>query len=317
MANFEDYLNDFSIDGEPEEELAPPEVNASYDDFGKDYNSDYSSSEYDSYDESGSYSSDYDSADSRDSYDSEEYEEEYEDDEYEEKPKKSIKIPNISLKGSGSSGEAKSGGGKFNVTTVCLVACLILSFISILSVGSLKSDVRDMGTSLSGQIAALQASTSQLAERVSALEAGVTTVQETTVAQSSGNSQYINITKEPSSVNSRVGRGDGTEEGGQIGLFFEICANGNGVTYNSFTWYKQDASGQWVSVAFDGANSKNETLGLQHETGKYTQGDYSGSCYSKIYAVGLTSEGFGKYKCLITDSAGEKKWSQEVTISNS
>ena len=116
--------------------------------------------------------------------------------------------------------------------------------------------------------------------------------------------------------NSYVGRGSGEDGDSGIGLFFEICASGNGVTYNSFTWQKQDSGGNWVSVAFDGPKSQNETYGLANETGKYTEGEFSGSSWSKVYAIGLTSAAFGKYRCLVTDSVGETKLSQEVTISN-
>lgn len=318
MANFEDYLNDYSLNDEPEEQLDPPVVSGGYGDelpeldayvySGNGFQGAYGSrSDYAGYNATSYEVPAYDEQSYSDKGES--YDQDYQEDQPERKGFLSgIKLPEFgSAKGKASS--SANGGTSNMLLTLLVAASLLLSLISVISLSSIKSSVKETKDTLSSQIASLTAATSQLSDRVTALESGVSTAQQQTSTE--GTSKYITISKQPTSANAYVGRG---EDG--LAMFFSIAAKGNGIGYDSFKWEKQDASGSWVSVGFDGPYSKNEAFGLQNEIGKYDSGEYAGCYYSIIYSYGLTSAGFGKYRCVVTDSTGERAYSDMVEIRN-
>ena len=92
---------------------------------------------------------------------------------------------------------------------------------------------------------------------------------------------------------------------------FTITASGSGVGLGSFNWQKKSGD-VWINIDFDSDNnSRNDLYGFQLEVSKDAE---SGGYSSKIWATGITSEAFGTYRCVITDSAGERAWSDIVEI---
>ena len=287
MVDFNEFLDDFSLDtssGSDEQ----PEYST------EEYSPEYEENTYSFDDEySGSYSKE------------DEYAEEEDYDEPEEKGSKfSFKMPDLSGVKSGAK-KAVSGSGS-NLVSIGLVICILMSLISLISVGSLKKTVSSNNEAINSQLTILANEISEIGNRISSLESGVSTVQQQTSTVST-DSKYITISKQPTSVSTWLGRGGDDEE---IGLCFSVEAKGNSLTVNSFQWQIKSSTGDWINIGFDGTNSVNETYGLQHSV-EIASGVYT----SKVYAKGLTSAGFGTYRCVITDSTGEVKISDTVTIS--
>lgn len=299
MSNFEDYLNDYSLNSEEQDEqLDPPQFSSNYYDDSQ-YSSSYSDDVYEEEPHPRRY---------------EEPEEYFEDDE-EPVRKKGFKMPYDfnkfeSKESSARSGGSGSNGGNSKLLLILVAASLLISIVSFTTVKSVQKSVEEMGSNLSSQITSLAAQTSELASRVSAIESGVQTT--TAAIATPGTSKYITITKQPTSVTSHIGRGNGQDGDSGLGLFFSIEAKGNGLTYSSFVWQRQDPTGQWINVGFDGVNSKCDAYGLQNEVGKNDDGTF----FSKIYTYGLTSSGFGQYRCVVSDATGEQAISEIVEIRN-
>ena len=176
MANFEDYLNDYSLNEESEEQLDPPQVSGGYSEYAPDRYA-YSNDGYDNgYDGQGEYADDYASSNGRKnaSYadEDEEYGESYDEDYEEEKParkgfKPGFKMP--SFGGGRSEGSASGISFSNGLLTVLVGISLLLSLISVISLGSIKSSVKETRDTLSSQISSLVTATNQLSDRVSAL----------------------------------------------------------------------------------------------------------------------------------------------------
>ncbi len=306
MANFEDYLNDFDLDEKKDNEpLDPVEFSETYGDnsdagyedaFSTDFNSDdYAAYSSDEYADEPADKDVYASVDDGFSSDYEDYEEP------QPKKKTSVKAP-ISL---GSlSGIGKGRFASNGVLYLVVAVSIVLSLIAIISSAGVKKSVNDDIQTLYSQMSSVISTNSQVLDKLAVIE---DTLNLSAKVSAETNSRYISITKQPTSVDTTLGRGsDG------IVPVFTIIASGNGISASSFNWQKKTASGEWVNIDFAvDNNSRNDTLGLQLENNKDQD---SGGFYSKIWATGLTAEAFGSYRCVITDSAGERAWSDVVEI---
>ena len=309
MANFEDYLNDFDLDEKKEDEpLDPVEFSENYgndsdagyeDAFSTDFNSDdyaaYSSSD-DYADEPASGTQDV-YADIDDGFSSD-----YEDFEDEQPKKKTAAKAPISLGSFSNLGKGRLASN--GVLYLVVAVSIVLSLIAIISSAGVKKSVNDDIQTLYSQMSSIISTNSQVLDKLAVIE---DTLNLSAQVSAETNSRYISITKQPTSVDTVLGRGsDG------IVPVFTIIASGNGISASSFNWQKKTASGEWVNIDFAiDNNSRNDTLGLQMENNKDAD---SNGYYSKIWATGLTAESFGSYRCVITDSAGERAWSDVVEI---
>ena len=308
MANFEDYLNDFDLDEKKEEEqLDPVEFSENYGDdpgagYEDAYSSDYSSDDYAAYSSSDDYADEpagtqdvYEDVDDGFSSDYEDYEEE------QPRKKAAAKAP-VSLGSLSNLGKGRLASN--GVLYLVVAVSIVLSLIAIISSAGVKKSVNDDIQTLYSQMSSVISTNSQVLDKLAVIE-DVLNLSAKVSAET--NSRYISITKQPTSVDTTLGRGsDG------IVPVFTIIASGNGISASSFNWQKKTASGEWVNIDFAvDNNSRNDTLGLQMENNKDQD---SGGYYSKIWATGLTAESFGSYRCVITDSAGERAWSDVVEI---
>ena len=304
MANFEDYLNDFDLNEPQEEQLDPPEFSdnykASYED---DFSSDSFNSDYENYAEPAEEPvieepayPDYKDVDDGFSTDYSDYE-----DEPKERSVRKLQKPSLNL---GSVSGIGKGLASKGVLYLVVAVSIVLSLIAIISSAGVKKSVNEDIQTLYGQMSSVINTNSQVLDKLAVIE---DTLNLSAKVSAETNSRYISITKQPTSVDTTLGRGsDG------IVQVFSIIASGNGITANSFNWQKKTASGEWVNIDFAADNnSRNDTLGLQMENNK--DADTNGY-YSRLWATGLTAEAFGSYRCVITDSAGERAWSDIVEI---
>ena len=304
MANFEDYLNDFDLDEKKDNEpLDPVEFSETYGDnsdtgYEDAFSTDFNSDDYAAYssDEPADTQDVYASVD--DGFSSDDYED-YEEPQPKKKTAAKAPISLGSLSGLGKSRLASNG-----VLYLVVAVSIVLSLIAIISSAGVKKSVNDDIQTLYSQMSSVISTNSQVLDKLAVIE---DTLNLSAKVSAETNSRYISITKQPTSVDTTLGRGnDG------IVPVFTIIASGNGISASSFNWQKKTASGEWVNIDFAvDNNSRNDTLGLQLENNKDQD---SGGYYSKIWATGLTAEAFGSYRCVITDSAGERAWSDVVEI---
>ena len=304
MANFEDYLNDFDLDEKKDNEpLDPVEFSETYGDnsdtgYEDAFSTDFNSDDYAAYssDEPADTQDVYASVD--DGFSSDDYED-YEEPQPKKKTAAKAPISLGSLSGLGKSRLASNG-----VLYLVVAVSIVLSLIAIISSAGVKKSVNDDIQTLYSQMSSVISTNSQVLDQLAVIE---DTLNLSAKVSAETNSRYISITKQPTSVDTTLGRGsDG------IVPVFTIIASGNGISASSFNWQKKTASGEWVNIDFAvDNNSRNDTLGLQLENNKDQD---SGGYYSKIWATGLTAEAFGSYRCVITDSAGERAWSDVVEI---
>ncbi len=294
MANFEDFLNDYDLDEPQEESLDLPEfdnsVNNSYEaDFEPEYSddaADYSQPEAYYQDVDDGFSADY----------SDDYDEGFEDKPARKTSSKSkVNLPSFSGMGKGLKSSAVLG--------VVVAISILLSLIAIISSAGVKKSVNSDIKTLYNQMDSVIATNSQVLDKLAVIE---DVLNLSAQVSSETNARYISITKQPTSVATTLGRG---QDG--IVPVFSIVASGSGVGLGSFNWQKKSGD-VWINIDFDSDNnSRNDLYGFQLEVSKDTE---TGGYTSKIWATGLTSEAFGTYRCVITDSAGERAWSDIVEI---
>ena len=172
-------------------------------------------------------------------------------------------------------------------------ACALLLIVCLISVASVKARLNDMNQSILSQFYQLQNTDQKISDRLDELGSTVGNVSTTINEQST--SRNINITKEPTSTATYLGRG-GADDTTQNVPIFTVEATGANL---AFAWQRFDeASGSWVNVVFD-ASSNNETYGVH----VYTDASKG---YSELAAHGVTAEGFGSYRCQISDNFGNK-----------
>lgn len=187
-------------------------------------------------------------------------------------------------------------GGKLDPSFISLigfVACALLSVICLISVSGVNKKIEQVNQNILSQVYQLQTSNQKISERLDELGNTVGTVSNTISEQTT--SKNINITKEPTSAATYLGRG-GTDDSTQNVPIFSVSATGPNLT---FAWQKYDeASASWVNIVFD-AESNNDTYGLHIYT------DISKG-YSELAAHGVKNTAYGSYRCLISDDYGSK-----------
>lgn len=186
--------------------------------------------------------------------------------------------------------------GKLDPSFVALigfVSCALLSVICLISVAGVNRKIEEVNQNILSQVYQLQNTNQKISERLDELGNKVGTVSTTITEQSI--SRNITITKEPTSAATYLGRG-GADDTTQNVPVFSVNAKGQDLT---FAWQKyDDASSSWVNIVFD-AESNNDTYGLH----VYTD---VGKGYSELAAHGIQASAYGSYRCLISDSYGNK-----------
>ena len=145
------------------------------------------------------------------------------------------------------------------------------------------------------------AASDTIQERLDSMEGTVADVQNNAYNQLA--SANITITKDITSLTGPVTLG-------KYNQMFIVRAKGNLNLNSSFDWQKyNEATGGWVSIVFTGNATSNEEYGLRLEN-KMEEGEY----VSILWANGITQNGAGTYRCVISDSAGVKKTSSEAIV---
>lgn len=174
-----------------------------------------------------------------------------------------------------------------------LIACALLCLITLISVGTIKRTINELNQSMLSQIYQLQNADAALSAKIDELGSTVGTVSTTISEQST--SRNITITKQPSSASTYLGRGGADDETQNVPVF-TVEAKGNNL---GFTWQKYDrSSNSWINLVWD-ENSNNDTYGLH----VYTDASKG---YSELAAHGITSAGYGTYRCVVNDDYGNK-----------
>ncbi len=206
------------------------------------------------------------------------------------------------------SGKTGSSSGKpvipvinNGVIAIGLVACLLLSLISIFSVAGMKRDLETMNQDMLSLFYQIQNSTDKLQAQVDALEKSIGNVSTTINEQTT--SRNITITKEPTSAATYVGRGAADDTAQNVPIF-TVYAQGIEL---KFTWQRYDeASGDWIDITLDN-DSNNTVYGLH----VYTDASKG---YSELSAHGVTQSAFGTYRCQVSDNVGIRN-TASITLS--
>lgn len=235
------------------------------------------------------YSNDYFNTDAANGYENE-YEDEFSYEDTEDAPvssKRKFSFPKPSKGGSLLSGNT--------LLVILVVISLVINVVCISAVNRAKDDISSACDMLNAELQTVKQANSEILAHLAAVEAELDTTQSAITGKES--SKYIQITKQPSSTPTTIGR-DGA-------LIFQVTANGNNLT---MTWQKYDSvSGEWINVAFDIDGYENE-MGLRLY-------DDSSNGTSELWAKGLTAKAFGTYRCVITDNVGSQVISEVVEIS--
>lgn len=217
--------------------------------------------------------------------DSQQYEEDtgFEEEDYVRPAKKGFKLPDLPF------------------STILSLACALFSFLCLLTVSSIKGNIKDSTDVLSAGIAQLQSASTSIQQRLDSMESTVADVQDNAYNQLA--SANITITKDITSLTGPVTLG-------KYNQMFIVRAKGNLNLNSSFDWQKYNqATGGWVSIVFTGTATSNDEYGLRLEN-KMEEGEY----VSVLWANGITEAGAGTYRCVITDSTGVKKTSSEAIV---
>lgn len=183
-----------------------------------------------------------------------------------------------------------SGNG---IIAIGLVACLLLCLICIISVAGLKKDLETMNQDMLSLFYQIQNSTDKLQTKVDELEKSIGNVS--TTINETENSRNINITKQPTSTPTYLGRGSDEDDTQNVPIF-TVYAQGYNLKFN---WQRyDDSTGEWINLGWD-AQSNNETYGLH----VYTDAEKG---YSELAARDVKQEAYGTYRCQISDDYGIK-----------
>jgi len=178
------------------------------------------------------------------------------------------------------------------VALIFAIISVILSIACLSGIAALKDSVK----SIAADVAVLSANNTELSNRISSLEVTVDNTQNALRQEAS--EKYIQITKQPSSVETVVGREDA------MMFSVEVSYSGSGLT---FTWQIKGSDGTWKDLVFDG-DSTSATYGI-----RLYQDASKGQ--SQLWAKNLTEAAFGTYRCVISDSAGSSVTTSEVAVS--
>lgn len=180
------------------------------------------------------------------------------------------------------------------VASLAVVLCLLMSFVCFFGIRNVKADASANYDKLNAELQGVKQANSEVLAHLAAVEAALDNTQN--VISGSTSSKYIQITKQPTSTPTTVGR--------ENALIFEVKANGNNL---KFTWQKyDDASMEWINIVFD-IDGFNDEMGLRLY-------DDSSNGLSQLFTRNLAAKAFGTYRCVITDNVGSQVFSDAVQI---
>lgn len=189
------------------------------------------------------------------------------------------------------------------VSTVISIASAIFSFICLLTVSSIKSNISDSTKTVMNGINQLQTNITAIEDRLSGLDSTVASVQQDAYNQLA--SQTINITKDLLSLTGPVTLN-------KTAIMFTVKAKGSLSVNTSFNWQKyNETTGDWTNIVFTGQGTSNEEYGLRLENKAPVDGEYE----SILWASGITKAAEGTYRCVIKDTNGITKTSSQATVS--
>lgn len=176
------------------------------------------------------------------------------------------------------------------IAVICAIVCVILCAACLVSVTKATKGIETVVQ----EVQEMKLASVQLTERIIRLETVVDNTQ--TALNESVANRYINITKQPSSVSTYLGRTDA--------MMFSVVAEGTGL---SFIWQKYDeGTSKWVEVVFDG-NGFNTDLGI-----RLYNDPANGT--SELWTKEITEKAFGSYRCILTDAQGTTVTSDSVQL---
>ena len=191
---------------------------------------------------------------------------------------------------------------KLQPATIISAAAAIFSFVCLVMVSALSSDLAERANTLEAAITQVQMSYSSLEDRLGSLDSTVANVQQEAYNQLASTS--ITISKDITSLTGPVTLG-------KYNQMFIIRAKGNLDLSSSFQWQKYNSTtGGWEEIIFTGTATSNEQYGLRIEN-VMEDGEYK----SILWANGITKAAEGTYRCVITDVNGIKKTSSEASVS--
>lgn len=189
------------------------------------------------------------------------------------------------------------------VSTVISIASAIFSFICLLTVSSIKSNISDSTKTVMNGVNQLQTNITAIEDRLSGLDSTVASVQQDAYNQLA--SQTINITKDLLSLTGPVTLN-------KTAIMFTVKAKGSLSVNTSFNWQKyNETTGDWTNIVFTGQGTSNEEYGLRLENKAPVNGEYE----SILWASGITKAAEGTYRCVIKDTNGITKTSSQATVS--
>ena len=189
------------------------------------------------------------------------------------------------------------------VSTVISIASAIFSFICLLTVSSIKSNISDSTKTVMNGVNQLQTNITAIEDRRSGLDSTVASVQQDAYNQLA--SQTINITKDLLSLTGPVTLN-------KTAIMFTVKAKGSLSVNTSFNWQKyNETTGDWTNIVFTGQGTSNEEYGLRLENKAPVDGEYE----SILWASGITKAAEGTYRCVIKDTNGITKTSSQATVS--
>ena len=189
------------------------------------------------------------------------------------------------------------------VSTVISIASAIFSFICLLTVSSIKSNISDSTKTVMNGVNQLQTNITEIEDRLSGLDSTVASVQQDAYNQLA--SQTINITKDLLSLTGPVTLN-------KTAIMFTVKAKGSLSVNTSFNWQKyNETTGDWTNIVFTGQGTSNEEYGLRLENKAPVDGEYE----SILWASGITKAAEGTYRCVIKDTNGITKTSSQATVS--
>lgn len=189
------------------------------------------------------------------------------------------------------------------VSTVISIASAIFSFICLLTVSSIKSNISDSTKTVMNGVNQLQTNITAIEDRLSGLDSTVASVQQDAYNQLA--SQTINITKDLLSLTGPVTLN-------KTAIMFTVKAKGSLSVNTSFNWQKyNETTGDWTNIVFTGQSTSNEEYGLRLENKAPVDGEYE----SILWASGITKAAEGTYRCVIKDTNGITKTSSQATVS--
>ena len=189
------------------------------------------------------------------------------------------------------------------VSTVISIASAIFSFICLLTVSYIKSNISDSTKTVMNGVNQLQTNITAIEDRLSGLDSTVASVQQDAYNQLA--SQTINITKDLLSLTGPVTLN-------KTAIMFTVKAKGSLSVNTSFNWQKyNETTGDWTNIVFTGQGTSNEEYGLRLENKAPVDGEYE----SILWASGITKAAEGTYRCVIKDTNGITKTSSQATVS--